>query len=104
MTILTDSFVRVIVLSIRRCALYKKILDLLNEESVSGGSSDRAINSKRSPTANFLKGESIAKIRFKIFFGPQTYIYIYYIYEDTNTDHFTLLTLRVRGNENKIKL
>ena len=40
MMILTDAFVRVIVSSIRtnraRCALYKKILDLLNEESVSG--------------------------------------------------------------------
>ena len=46
MTILTDAFVRVIVSSIRtnraKCALYKKIRDLLNEESVSGESSVRA--------------------------------------------------------------
>ena len=39
MMILTDVFVRVSVSSIRtnraRCALYKKVLDLLDEESVS---------------------------------------------------------------------
>ena len=44
MTILTAAFVRVS--SIRtnraRCALYKKILDLVDEESVSGACSDRA--------------------------------------------------------------
>ena len=42
MKILTNAFVRVIVSSIltnrARCALYKKILDLLDEESVSGES------------------------------------------------------------------
>ena len=47
MTILTDAFVRVIVSSIRtnraRCALYKKILDLLDEERVSGESSGRLV-------------------------------------------------------------
>ena len=46
MTILTDAFVRVIVSSIltnrARCALYKKILDLFDEESISGESSGRA--------------------------------------------------------------
>ena len=46
MTILTDAFVQVIVSSIRtnraRYTLYKKILDLLDEESVSGESSGRA--------------------------------------------------------------
>ena len=46
MTILIDVFVWVIVSSILtnrpRCALYKKILDLLDEESVSGESSGRA--------------------------------------------------------------
>ena len=30
-------------------------------------------------------------------FGPQTYIYN--IFMDTNTDHFTLLALRVQGNK-----
>ena len=43
--ILTDLFVQVIVLSIRtnraRCVLYKKTLDLLDEESVSRESSGR---------------------------------------------------------------
>ena len=42
----TDAFVQVIVSSIRtnrvRCALYKKILDLLDEETISGESSGRA--------------------------------------------------------------
>ena len=46
MTILTDAFVLVIVSYIQtnraRCALYKKILVLLDEESVSGESSGRA--------------------------------------------------------------
>ena len=46
MTILTGSFVRVIVSSIwtnrTRYTLYKKILDLLEEENVSGESSGRA--------------------------------------------------------------
>ena len=46
MMILTDVFVWVTVSSIwtsrARCALYKKILDLFNEESVSGESSGRA--------------------------------------------------------------
>ena len=47
MAILTDAFVQVIVLSLQtnraRCALYKKILDLLDEESVSGESSGRLV-------------------------------------------------------------
>ena len=46
MTLFTYAFMRVIVSSIRtnraRCALYKKILDLLNEESISGMRSGRA--------------------------------------------------------------
>ena len=45
-TILTDAFVRVIVSSIQtnrsRCALYKKIFDLLDEESISGARSGKA--------------------------------------------------------------
>ena len=57
MTVLTDSFVRVIVSSIRtnraRCALYKKILDLLDEESISGKAVVELVyNLTRSPTAN----------------------------------------------------
>ena len=44
---------------------------------------------------NVWKGELIAKVRLKHFFGPQTYIY----YMDTNTDHFNPLTLRVRGKK-----
>ena len=62
MTLLTNAFVRVIVSSVRtnraRCALYKKILDLLDEESISGESSGRASLYKfdeRSPTANVEK-------------------------------------------------
>ena len=53
-----------------------EILDLLNEESVSGARSGRAksINSTRSPTANVRKGELISKVRFKYFFRPQAYI------------------------------
>ena len=47
MTILADVFVRVIVSSIQtnrvRRALYKKILDSLDEESVSGESSGRVV-------------------------------------------------------------
>ena len=39
---------------------------------------------------NVWKGESIARVRFKIFFGPQTYVHIY----------ITPLTLRVRGKYN----
>ena len=31
-------------------------------------------------------------------------IYIYTLYEDTNTDHFTLLVPRVRGNKQNIML
>ena len=55
-----------------RCALNLEIFDLLNEESVSGAR--RSINSTRSPTVNVKKGESIAKVRFKYYFRPQTYI------------------------------
>ena len=46
MTILADTFVRVIVSSIQtnraKRTLYKKIFDLLNEEGISGESSGRA--------------------------------------------------------------
>ena len=35
---------------------------LIDQESISGESSGRAINSTRSPTVNVCKGESIAKV------------------------------------------
>ena len=46
MTILTDAFVQVIVSSIptsrARCTFYKNLIDLLDEESISGESNGRA--------------------------------------------------------------
>ena len=58
-TILTYVFVQVVVSSIRtnraRCTLYKKILDLFDEKSVSGESRSRAcrsIHSTTSPATN----------------------------------------------------
>ena len=56
-----------------------------------------SINSMRSPTANVLKGESITKVRFNFFFGPQTYIpsyiyvYIQYIYGHQPRSHNPVL-------------
>ena len=57
-------------------ALNMEILDLLNKESVSGASSLVELVYKfDGPTAN---GESIAKVRFKYFWGyTNIYIYIY---------------------------
>ena len=56
-----------------RCALNKKILNLLNEESISKESS-----ASEKSYHECLKGESIAKVQFNFFFIPQTYyIYIY---------------------------
>ena len=69
MTILTDAFVQVIVSPSARCALNRKILDLLDEESVYGESMVELITT--SPTTNV---ELIAKVRIKIFFGLQIYI------------------------------
>ena len=69
MMILTDAFVQVNVSSIRtnqaRCALYRNFLDLLDEEIVSGESSDRAVLKIRREDSECLKSESIAKVRFK---------------------------------------
>ena len=67
-----------------------EILDLLNEESVSGACSGRAslyINSTRSPTANVSRS---LKYDSNFFFVHK--------HMDTTTDHFTPLALRVRGN------
>ena len=46
----------------------------------------------------FEKVSRSLKYDSNIFFRPQTYIYILYIYMDTTVDHFTPLALRVRGN------
>ena len=68
MTILTDGIVRLHPTRTNkvRCALYMEILDLL-VESVSGARSVRA-------TRECLKGESIAKVGYKMFFRPQTHL------------------------------
>ena len=72
-------------------ALNMEILDLLNKESVSGASSLVELVYKfDGPTAN---GESIAKVRFKYFWG-YTNIYIY-IYIWTPTPIIISLALRV---------
>ena len=67
----TDAFVRVIVSSIRtnraRYALYKKLFDLLDEESVSGACSGRVL---------FEKVSRLLKYDSKIFLvHKHTYIY-----------------------------
>ena len=77
MTILTYAFVQVIVSSIRtnrvRCALYKKILDLLDKESFSGESSGRASSNS---TGN-RKCESIANDSKVFLVHKHTYIYMW---------------------------
>ena len=57
-----------------RCTLNMEILDLLNEESVSGACSGRAslINSTRSPTAKF---EKVRKYDSNFFSFTNIYIY-----------------------------
>ena len=76
MTILADAFVRVIVSSIQtnrvRRALYKKILDSLDEESVSGESSGRVVYNF--DEKSYCECESITKVLFKNIFCPQIYI------------------------------
>ena len=55
-----------------RCALYKKILDLLDEESVSGESSIELVSKlTRSPTVR--ECESNAKVQFKIVLTTNIY-------------------------------
>ena len=72
----------------------EKILCLLDEERVlKHAVVELVYKFDVSPTVNARKGESIAKVRFQTFFGPQTYTIIYM---DTNTDQFTALMLRVR--------
>ena len=71
-----------------------KILDILDEESISGESSGYKFDEK-----SYRECESIAKVRFKFFLvHKHIYIHTIYIYMDTNTNHFNPLTLCVRGN------
>ena len=48
----------------------------------------------------FEKVSRSLKVRFKYFFRPQTYIYIYM---DTKVDLFTPLALRMQGNNMMLK-
>ena len=58
-----------------RCALYKKILILLNEQNISGKADVELVYVfDENPTTNILKCESIAKVRFN-FFLVHTYTY-----------------------------
>ena len=58
------------------CALYKKILDLLEEESVSRESSGRAsLQIRREVPPRMFEKLSRSLKYDSIFFGPQTYIY-----------------------------
>ena len=66
-----------------------EILGLLNEESISGAAVVELVYKfDEKSYCKCLKGESISKVRFKIFFRPQTYM-------DTTTDHFTPLACGV---------
>ena len=56
-----------------RCALYKKILGLLDEESFSGESSGRAIYKFDEKFYRFEKVSRLLKYD-SIYFGPQTYL------------------------------
>ena len=65
-----------------RCALNMKILDLLNEESfLEQAVVELVYKFDEKSYCVSLKSESIAKVRFKIFFGPQTYKHIYIVNE-----------------------
>ena len=75
-----------------RCALYKEKIYLLVEESISGESSGRASLYNIRRKVMFEKVSRSLNYD-SIIFGPQTYLY-----KDTNTDHFTPLTLRMWDN------
>ena len=79
--ILTDTFVQVIVSSIRtnraRCALYKKILDLLDEESVPRESSGRASLSIRREVLLRMFKRMSQSLKFDSIFLGSTHTYIY---------------------------
>ena len=78
-----------------------EILDLLNEESVSGARSGRtSLKIRREVLLRmFEKVSRSLKYDSNIFFVHR-HIYIYiYIYMDSTVDHFTPLALHVRGNK-----
>ena len=79
-----------------RCALNMEILDLLNEESVSGARSGRASLKIRLEILlrMFETVSRSLKYDSNIFFVHK----FINIYMDTSPDHFTPLMLRVRGN------
>ena len=67
---------------IEQGVLYKKVLDLLDEESISGESSGRAsLLIRREVLLRKFEKVSLSLSTILFFFGPQTYILIYvYIY------------------------
>ena len=79
-----------------RCALYMKILDLLDEESVFWSTVVRAsLLIQEVLLRMFEKASQSLNYNSQTFLGPQPYIYLYtYTKHKDNTDHFTLLTLR----------
>ena len=80
-----------------KCALNMEILDLLNEESVSGALSSRAsLKIQREVLLSTFEKVSRSLKYDSNFFLDHRHIYIYM---DTTTDHFTPLVLRVRGNK-----
>ena len=79
-----------------RCTLYKKIFDLLDEESVSG------VRSGRASLQEVLLGESITKVRFKYLFwstnnisecGSTLYVGLACTASPTNTNFWLTLLL-----------
>ena len=57
--------------------LYRKIIDLLNEESVSGAHSGRAsLYIRQEDLLRMFEKVTIAKVRFKKKVGPQTYTHM----------------------------
>ena len=53
-----------------------------------------------SPTAKFKKVSQ--SLKYDSIFFVRKHINIYYMYMDTNTDHFTSLALLVRGKNDKM--
>ena len=99
MAILTDAFVWVIVSSIRtnraRCTLYKNILDIPDEGSVSRACSGRASLSIRQEVLQRMFEKVSRSLKYDSNFLIPIYIYLY-IYGH-HTDHFTPLALRMQG-------
>ena len=75
------------------------MLDLLNEESISGARSGRAsLYIRREVLLQMFEKVSRSLKYDSNFFFVHKHINI--LYMDTNTDHFTPLALRVRGKNN----